>query len=109
MICSVAPARKVMMTNLVLPTAMMNRAARRGQKIQPADTAARAGNEVIVEAVGGGDELAKLGIKAGDRIAIEQIMCPIVVNCKQMLIISAHHVLAKVENWNPEDKVKPAL
>lgn len=114
MVVRPAPPRKVMKTPLVLPaqiqTSLENRRSRRGRgQATPIDAASMAGNEVIVEVVGTGEEIGKFDIKAGDRLAIANVLCPIVVDCKQFLLIHVHDVLAKINNWQPEDKVKPVL
>ncbi len=112
LVCKVADPRKVMETQLIVPVSGMNRQGRRANKGKDdGDAAATAGNELIIEVVGTGEEIAKFDpqLAVGDRIAVANVLLPIVVNCEQLLLIHAHDVLAKIENWTPVDKVKTLL
>ncbi len=65
--------------------------------------------EVNIIKVGQGDEIAKFGLQEGDRVGINDMLGPVIVNNEQKLLVHVHDVLFKIEGWEPEDKVKPIL
>lgn len=78
---------------------------RGGQKPEshPGEVAA---NEFIVVAVGTGADVAKLGLIEGDRVAVQSLVAPIVVDKETLQLVYFSDVLARISGYQLEDNLK---
>ncbi len=102
-----APARETIKTQLILPTQQRPRG--RGKKNQGIDPAETGANEIVVVAVGDGDEVSKLRLHEGDRINTVPSWIPVILNCDIHFMVDYRDVLGVIENPKPIDPIKAAL